>query len=463
MAQPVPGADLTQPRTDPGDALAGPRARLWRRPAGALLLAAGAVAMMLFLSVSGAVLRGGEAAGSPPDANTIGAPDSFTHWFALQAIRDGRSPYSDEVTVATQTAIWGRPLGTQRQAFYYPVPVLLWYVPTLALDLAGAAAYARLLGLVSLGVALALSLRLARLPLRGWPLLAAAGALLTTPTVSDQYHLGQNTSVALALALSTALLYRAERYGWAGLVFALALVKPQSVLVLAVGLGLHALASRRRWSFLLTCGLGVAGLITAGLTVVPDWPRQWLQTLSYHNTYDVGYLQGLSGEQPAVQWLIRLGLCALLLLFWWRHRALGAGADWYPVAVAGALAVTMVAFTPSTSFYNLILLGPALVLILFTDEGRPVGLLSRVTLTLNLLIILLPPLLAAVVYAVYRLSPTAEVSRTLTIGVTLVAVISFYQGLAVILWLVERLLPARLRHWSPGRAGHGMTAPLVQR
>src|SRR3712207_8263654 len=58
------------------------------------------------------------------------------------------------------------------------------------------------------------------------------------------------------------------------------------------------------------------------------------RSLSHHNTYDVGYLQGLSGEQPAVQWLIRLGLSALLLHFWWRHRAPGAGADWYPVAVA---------------------------------------------------------------------------------------------------------------------------------
>ena len=292
MAQPAQTADLTRPRTAAGDEPARPQARLWCRPAGALILMACAAAMVLFLSVSGAVLRGAEAtepgaeaAERPSAGATIGAPDSYMHWFALQAIRDGRSPYSAEVTAATQTAIWGRPLGTRNQAFCYPVPTLLWYLPMLALDLAGAADYARLLGLVSLGAALVLSLRLVRLPLWGWPLAAAAAAWLSSPAVHDQQHLGQNTSLALALALGAALLYRAERYGWAGLVLALALLKPQSVLVLAVGLGLHALAARRRWPFLLTGGLAGAGLVAAGLIVVPDWVPQWLQTITDQEAY----------------------------------------------------------------------------------------------------------------------------------------------------------------------------------
>lgn len=441
---------------------AAPLERGWSRPAGTLLLVIFAAAIVLFLDTARAVLRNEPGAGDPALTNQIGAPDSYTHWFALQAVRAGQTPYSDAVTEATQIAIWGQALGTQRQAFYYPLPVLLWYLPAAGLDLAGAAVYARALGLAGLAAGVALTLRLAHRPIGGRQGIAAAAALAAMIPAHDHFWLGQNTSVALTLALGAALLYRAERYGWAGLALALALIKPQNVLFLAAGLALHALASPRRWSFLVAAGGSLLGLLLASLLVVPGWVGQWLAVLRVHSSYDISYLRAVSGEQPVVQWLMAAALVGPLLFSWWQHRHTSTEGDWYPVVVAGGLVATMVALTPSTSFYNHVLLWPAFALILFTPAGLPAGFLGRFTTALNVLAFALPPVIGGSVAAAYHLAATEEaIVPLLRAGVTLVAAITFYQGLTAAGWLWEHLLPARLRRAS--LAHRPRTAPELAR
>ena len=442
-------APITEPPAVTGSLIAPSRpSSAWLRPAKALLLAGLALGMALFMSQLSAILVTNQANDVAAGSGRLReGGDSYLHWFALRALREGRNPYSPDVTQETQLAVWGRSLGPNVMAFVYPLPSLIWYLPMNWLDLATASAYARLLGLAGLLLSLVLGLRLTGVPVRGWPLIAGAASLASMGGVYDQQALGQNASVALALALGAALLYRRGRYALAGLALALALAKPHHVLIVAAGLGLHALWARARWGFFLGAGLGI-GLPTAGsLLVSPGWVGQWLERLSRYSDYNFSYLQVTIGDAPLAIWLARVLVCLPVMAFWWWHRHDSASGDWFRLAVTGGLAASMVALTANPSLYNVILVWPALSLLLLTPMGASRGFIDRLARAVALAPTILVPLSAGLIALIWLLIRPGEGPSTLLLAqVALVTVlVGLYQGWTTTLWLLARLIP------TPGR------------
>lgn len=423
---------------------AGPRPSVWTRPLGALTLLGLALLMALFMSQVVDLV----AAGKAPDQREVShlreGGDSYQHWFALQALREGRDPYGRDVTRRTQLAIWGKALPDHVMAFVYPLPSLLWYLPMLWLDLPAAVGYARGLGLVGLLVALVAGMRFLNLRLSGWPLIAAVGLLGSLGGVYDQYALGQNASLALALALGSVLLYQSGRYGLAGVVLSLALVKPQYVLVLGLGLGLHALGARERWRFLAGCGLGIALPVALSVLLVPNWIVQWLTRLSSYNADTATYLQVMVGDSPLATWAARILICAPVLVFWWRHRREPPTGDWWRLAVAAGLASGTVALTPNTGLYNLLLVWPALALLLLAPARRPSGIVARLIVAFNQVFAVAVPGAAGLIALVQPLaSPGA--APILARVATLLIWLGLWQGMLITAWLLMRTLPAAWR------------------
>lgn len=435
MAMTLPSVTPVEPAMPTPPA---PPASGWAGRAGALTLLALAVAMALFMSQVSSLLSARPTAPPTPVNRLRAGGDSYVHWFALQALRAGDDPYGAAVAAATQRAVWGIERDPHLQAFVYPLPSLGWYLPSLWLDLEAHAWYARLLGLAGLTASVPLTLWLLRRPARGWPLLAAAGLLASMAAPWDQLALGQNASVALALALAAALLYRAERYGLAGLALALALVKPHHVLVLAGGLALHAAAARRRWPFLAALGLAAGAELGVSLLVAPGWFGRWLARAADHAGWFTGYLEVLVGSHPAVVWLVRALAVAPVLALWWRHRRDAASGDWWALAVAGALVSSMVALTATnSSLYNLVPIWPALALLLFERQERPGGPITRLIQALNRGLVVMLPAAGGLLALAWLLLPALDGS-TMALLATLVVWLSLYQGLAVALGVLER-------------------------
>jgi hypothetical protein len=448
MAMTSPSVTLPEPASPAGRAPApAPPASGWAGRTGALALLALAVAMALFMSQVSGILSAQPTAPPTPVNRLRAGGDSYVHWFALQALRTGDDPYGAAVAAATQHAVWGVERDPHLQAFVYPLPSLGWYLPSLWLDLEAHAWYARLLGLVGLVASVPLTLRLLRQPLRGWPLLAGAGLLASMAAPWDQLALGQNVSVALALALAAALLYRAERYGLAGLALALALVKPHHVLVLAGGLALHAAAARRRWPFLAALGLAAGAELAVSLLVAPGWIGRWLARAVDHAGWFTGYLEVLVGSQPVMLWLVRALVVAPVLALWWRHRRDAARDDWWALAVAGALVSSMVALTATnSSLYNLVPIWPALALLLFERRPGPAGPIARLVRALNQGLVVLLPAAGGVLALAWLLLPAMDGS-TMALLATLVVWLSLYQGLAAALGVLEHSRHHFSCHW----------------
>ena len=431
----------------PADAAAPAPPRFWATWRGALVLAAFAVAMLLFMGRMNAWLLATEAASLGQATNLRQGGDSYVYWFALHALRDGRDPYSPDVTGAIQVAILGvsepeRLVHPAWQAFVYPLPVLLWYLPMLGLSLEAAAQYGRLLGVAALPACVLLGLRLARLPLTGWPAIAAAALLTGMAGVHEQFALAQNTTLFLALALAAALLYAQGRYALASAVLMLALLKPQQVLVLALGLGLHALADRRRWGFFLGLALAGAGSLALSLLVAPGWLTHWLDNLGRYSRYNLDYLQALLGGNALAVWLVRAGLVLPVLGLWWRRRRHDAG-PWLVAAVAAALVAGLLAFSNVVA-YNLLLLWPALLLIVLSPETRPVGFTGRLALALNVALLVLIGTAAGLIALAWTLAGPGADADLGPLG-ELVGRTASLQAFMVALWMAERFLPTSVR------------------
>jgi len=119
-----------------------------------------------------------------------------------------------------------------------------------------------------------------------WPprrLLLAALLLGLWPPVEFGLKLGQNSLLVYSLVLAALLAARARRFGRAGAILALALVKPQLVVLFAAGLAVLAARQRALPRYLAAAIAVVVALALAVLLVAPDAyadllarrPRTW--------------------------------------------------------------------------------------------------------------------------------------------------------------------------------------------
>lgn len=303
--------------------------------------------------------------------------DLFPRWYgSRELLLNHRDPYGPEVTREIQTGYYGRPLDPHRpddpkdeQRFAYPVYVTFLLAPTIRMPFAVVRAFFTWMLWISTAAAvvlwlLALSWRPPRAVL-AIIMVLTLGSFATMQGIKLQ----QLSLLVAALLAGTAALLTCRQFFLAGILLALATIKPQLVVLLVAWSFLWTLSDWRErrnlvWGFLLTGILLAAG----GAYLLPDWPSQFVQGLAAYNRYTGGRSlvdELASSTGGAVVTVLFLLTTATVC---WRLRRAPAGSTEFNLALALVLVVTVVV-APMVAPYNHLLLVPAVFLIARSWQG----------------------------------------------------------------------------------------------
>ncbi len=261
-----------------------------------------------------------------------GANDLYTRWVGgCGWLLRGEDPYSQATVEATQRGIFGRLAlpGEDPAAFVYPVYVVVFTWPlclTKDFSIAQAAWMTALIHLLI--VAAVLARRLARWspPVHLWPWVLA-WAVLVYPN-ARAVLLGQLAVVVAALMLGSLYALQRRRDEVAGILLALATIKPQMIPLLIPWL-LFWSACQRRWKVILAFGAALAALVAIPLIWLPTWPAGFLRqvtgyTSGYTELHSITWiLTSYYGHLPrAAEIVVSAALIAWLGWEWYRSRAM---------------------------------------------------------------------------------------------------------------------------------------------
>jgi len=298
--------------------------------------------------------------------------DLYPRWLgARELLLQHRDPYSPEVTRDIQIGYYGRQLDparpldpTDQQGFAYPVFVVFLLAPTIALPFSTVQIGFRWFLLILTAVTVPLWLRALR-----WRISCVAIATLVIlalgnfPAVQG-IKLQQLTLLVSGMIAGCAVLLVSNHLLLAGIVLALATIKPQIVLLLTVWLLLWALSDdhdRRRfiWAFALT----MAALLAGSEYLLPGWIARFARAVVAYREY-LNHPKSVLLTLTTSGWGMLFSALILIMLavVCWRTRHAPADSPRFGLMVSLVLAVTVVVI-PMTAPYNQVLLLPGVLLI----------------------------------------------------------------------------------------------------
>jgi len=298
--------------------------------------------------------------------------DMHVPWRALRAMfQEGANPYSQQVTLATEMEMLGRPAGISQYEPHlelaYPLYLMVLLGPLTVLPLP--VAQALWLTLIEASVLILILLAPQVVAWRPPPWLWGSTALFTLGFYSNLWAIavGQVSVLVSAVVVLSWWALRREQWVLAGVLLALSTIKPQLVFLFVPGVLAWSIW-QRRWSLVLAFGAAMAALVALPLPWLPAWPLAWLEAVKRYGGYSVF-------EAPLAlllksSWIA--GLAGLLLLAWtvyrWRTAPRGEerARDW----ALGMLLTTAALLAPRTSHINqLVLLIP--LFLVFARLRRP--------------------------------------------------------------------------------------------
>jgi hypothetical protein len=327
----------------------------------------------------------------------LGNPsDLYPRWVgARELLLHGRDPYTPEVTREIQVGFYGRPLEPDQpgqthnyqQGFYYPVYVAFGLAPTLRLPFERVQkGFFRLLVALTV-ISVPLWLRLLRWPAPLWTQLAIVIFTLGSLPVMQGLKLQQITLFVIPLIAAALVLLALDRQFAAGILLAMATIKPQLVWLVLVWLVLWTIGDwrkRSRWaaSFLLFLFI----LCAASELYLPHWIWRFWQAIREYHSY--------TGEKSAMEMLIgpvshvlELASLVVVIAAAWRDRRAPADSSEFAFMACLVLAISVLV-VPSYGPYNQALLVPALLFML--KEVRSIwatGSVSRILSTITIILI----------------------------------------------------------------------------
>jgi hypothetical protein len=344
---------------------------LLKNPKLGLLLALVFAASMWFYvqQVLIAYQRADAAAHDRPRGNLS---DLYPRWLgARELLLDHRDPYSPEITREIQAGYYGRPLDSSRpndpkdqQGFAYPLYVVFLLAPTITLPFSIVQVAFRWFLVILTAVTVPLWLRAMRWrPSKSTMAILIILTLGSFPAVQG-IKLQQLSLVVSGLLAGCVALLAAGHLLLAGVVLALATIKPQLALPLAAWLLLWSLSDWRHrhrflWGFLGT----MAALLAAAQYLLPGWISRFREALVAYGVYTGGArsVLDLLTSPTLGRILTALALLGLAVVCWRLRRAPADGDRFVPVT-ALVLTVTIVVI-PTFAPYNQVLLLPAIFLL----------------------------------------------------------------------------------------------------
>jgi hypothetical protein len=372
--------------------------------------------------------------------------DLYPRWLgARELLLRGRDPYSPAVTREIQQGYYGRALDPARtgdpkdqQGFAYPPYVVFCLAPTVHLpfEMVRKGFFWVLLGLTIGTVPLWLRMLRWQVPL--WSQASVVILTIGSLPVMQGLKLQQMTLLVVALVALAIALLTADCPIAAGIVLALATIKPQLVWLVLLWLTIWTLADwrrRYRWaaSFLLT----MAVLFAASEWYLPHWIPRFLQAVREYRNYTeaVSVLDKL--VPPPWGWLPRILAAAAALHLCWKNRRCAEVTPAFAATASLVLAVTVIVI-PSYALYNQVMLLPAL-LVLVRERHRiwSRNPMSRVLLSVVAILLVWPWLASITLAGLSFVLPLELVERawavpgwtvlSLPVGVAALMLVGSYQ------------------------------------
>lgn len=347
--------------------------------------------------------------------------DLYPRWLGTREfLLHHRDPYGPDITREIQIGYYGRPLDPSRpqdpkdqQGFAYPLYVIFLLAPTIGLPFSAVRVGFFWSLMAATVISVLLWLRVLKWQTSCWISSALIVLTLGSFQVLQGLKLQQLTVLVGVLIAATVALVVAGRLTAAGILLALATIKPQ----LVVFLGLWSLAWAlsdwpRRRNFVLGFGGALVLLVATAEYMMPGWIGQFRQSVAAYRQYNDGafsILQVLSSP------LWGSVLAALILLATarqcWRVLHVEADSVAFGWMTALVLAVTILVI-PKTSPYNQILLLPGVLLIarhwrIALGESS----VARLTFIISTFILFWPWLAALAITLILVLLPTVTLGN----------------------------------------------------
>jgi hypothetical protein len=265
---------MTTPAT-PSSPAHPPQAPFFQGWRGALVLCAAVVAPLLYFHTIRLYM--------PPNK-----ADMVVVWKGTQAALTGKDPYQDATMREIQRIFYGRELTPadhwNPEGFAYPLHTVVLFAPISLLSWP----QVRLLFLVLLPIVTAAStllwIRVTNLNLNLWQLSAALILCLTSWPSMWGFHLVQPTLLVAALAAAGCFLLKRGNATAAGILLAMATIKPQLVAVLIAWLLLWTIL-KGAWGLLVSFGLTLTALLACATWLLPHWVESWSKACAEYASY----------------------------------------------------------------------------------------------------------------------------------------------------------------------------------
>jgi len=371
--------------------------------------------------------------------------DLYPRWLgARELLLRGRDPYSPEITREIQIGYYGRELDSARpndpkdqQAFAYPVYVVLMLAPTVRMDFR--TVHRIFFWLLTLFTAASIPLWLDALGYRIslWGKVTWIVLTLGCFPAMQGLKLEQLSVLAAALIAGAMSALTRRRFVPAGVLLALATIKPQLVFMLMLWLLIWIVGNwrdRQRlfWSF----AASMAVLVMAGEVLLPGWIREFRTAMSAYYRYTGGGNSVLDVLLTPLGGRLGAGiLVGLLLIHGWRLRQAGERTDEFRWLLCLTLATTLLVI-PMFSPYNQLLLLPGFMMMvrsrrrLWQKSG-----LSRFFAVITALAVFWPFLAALVLLVALLLLPSTTLEKAWWLP--------FYSSFAIPITIYAMLLAGR--------------------
>lgn len=347
--------------------------------------------------------------------------DLYPRWLgARELLLHHRNPYRPEITREIQIGYYGRALDPERrhdpedqQGFAYPVYVVFLLAPTIRLPFWMVQSGARWFFAILTAATVPLWLRTLR-----WRPPASVIAILIILLVGSfqaiqGIKLQQLTLLVSGLIAAVATLLVDDQPTLAGVLLALATIKPQLALPLSAWLLVWAGSNwRSRKNFVFGFVGTTMALVAGGELVLPGWIGQFCQAILAYRRYNNGaasILELLFGPPWGKVLTVAIGL--FLAVVCWRVRHASNHDAAYGWTLALILAATVVIIPKAAPYNQVLLIAPVLLIVRHLRLLWRRGPLLRAALVVAACLVFWPWLATVAITGVSPFLPSSELQN----------------------------------------------------